>query len=62
MCRKSILKSGLLPGHMSGNVGVVEVQISPVFPFDAALPPRTRACGRTSSWGCNLLVVLDHQA
>eukprot|EP00974_Lingulodinium_polyedra_P057983 5583858-Lingulodinium_polyedra.AAC.1 len=46
---KSIMKLGLMPGYLSGRSGVVEVQFSPAFPCGAALPPRTRARGRTLS-------------
>eukprot|EP00974_Lingulodinium_polyedra_P053463 5136442-Lingulodinium_polyedra.AAC.1 len=57
-----ILKLGSLLGHTSGNYGVVEVQLSPAFPVDAALPLRTRVGGRTSSPDCHLLIVLGHEA
>eukprot|EP00974_Lingulodinium_polyedra_P072835 7049922-Lingulodinium_polyedra.AAC.1 len=33
--------------------------MSPAFPFDYALPPRTSACGRTNAKDYNLLVALN---
>eukprot|EP00974_Lingulodinium_polyedra_P020834 2014897-Lingulodinium_polyedra.AAC.1 len=35
---ESILKWGLVPGVASGQSGATELQMSPVFPFDYALP------------------------
>eukprot|EP00974_Lingulodinium_polyedra_P053633 5154159-Lingulodinium_polyedra.AAC.1 len=35
--------------------------MSPAFPFDHAVPPRTRACGRTNAKDYGLLIVLNHR-
>eukprot|EP00974_Lingulodinium_polyedra_P101708 9850809-Lingulodinium_polyedra.AAC.1 len=48
-----------MPGVLSGQSGATDLQMSPAFPFDYALPPRTSACGRTNAKDYGLLVALD---